>query len=207
MIIRSRALRVLLLGALVAGALALWLSAGQPSHAASADQVQGTVVSVHGKAISWEDNGACGAHRANGWPSPAVTANFGASPPGGGSLLTGIFLGCVKSNATWSVEAVAANLVSEDGATHIPGTNVFLRAWPLDERSVAENVDPFPAPISPACDYYGGGYCSLGGTQTVVAGAQPSPYASGFFYDYRLDVPGSAASGTYAGSVTFTASN
>jgi hypothetical protein len=206
MTIRSHALRAVLVGALVSGALALWLSAGTPSHAATANQIQGTTVSVQGKAISWEDNGACGVHRTSGYPSPTATADFGQSPPGGGVREAGWFLGCVLSNAPWHVEALAADLVSGDGANYIPAANVSLTALAIGD-SVAGDRDPFPAPIAGACDTSAGAFCSLGGTQPIVVGAQPSPDASGFFYRYRLDVPGSAPSGTYTGSVTFTASN
>ena len=192
--------------ALMAGALALWLSTGPSGHAASASQEQGTTVTVQGKAISWEDNGQCtGLRASSGWPSPAVTANFGSSPPGGGQLFSQLFLGCVLSNATWSVEALASNLTN--GGDSIPAANLSLRAQRLSEAGYPGFGDPDPAPIDPGCDAELAAFCSLGAAKTVVAGAAPSPQASGFVYFYRLDVPGSAPSGTYNGSVTLTASN
>jgi len=189
--------------ALIAGALALWLSTGPSSHAATATQEQGTTVSVQGKAISWEDNAQCATLRANsGWPSPASTASFGSSPPGGGELFSQLFLGCVLSNSTWNVEALASDLTS--GADSIPAANVWLRA---ENLGPGMGDDPSPAPIDPGCDGALSAICSLGTTKTIVSGAAPSPDASGFVYFYKLVVPGSAPSGTYNGSVTLTASN
>jgi hypothetical protein len=194
---------------LIAGALALWLSTGSSGHAAIATQEQGTTVTVQGKAISWEDNSQCGALRANhGLPSPAVGANFGSSPPGGGLLGSQLFLGCVLSNSTWNVEALATNLTNTDGSGEsIPAGNLTLRAQSLTPTTGFEPSDPVPAPINPDCDAELFVSCSLGTTRTVVSGATPSPGASGFMYLYQLAVPGSAPSGTYNGSVTFTASN
>jgi hypothetical protein len=195
--------------ALIAGALVLWLSTGSSGHAATATQEQGTTVAVQGKAISWEDNGACTTLRAAGWPSPSTPANFGSSPPGGGRRTSPTFLGCVLSNATWSVEAVATDLTNTDGSgSMIPAANLSLRAEGLGP-SYADfgGADPVPAPIDPACDSILSIGCSLGAPKTVVSGAAPSPQASGFAYGYELDVPGSAPSGIYNGSVTFTASN
>ena len=206
--------------ALIAGALALWLSAGQPSEAATAPQVQGTTISVPGKAISWAANGQCAVLRdfsdpnTPPVPGPDVTADFGASPPGGGLAVTGMFSGCVNSNATWNVDAVATPLTSpldSDGdglLDSIQATNMALKAFPLDGTSwggpgVAN--DPIPAPIAPACT--GAAACSLGATRPIVTGAAPSPQSSGFVYQYLLTVPSSTPAGTYTGSVTFTASN
>jgi hypothetical protein len=195
-----------LVASLVVGALVLWLSSGPAGHADVEDQVQGTTVSVQGKAISWEDNARCGALRESfGYPSPAVAADFGSSPPGGGQLGSAAFLGCVLSNATWNVEALASPLTS--GAESIPAANLTLQALSLNEATFPGFGDTSPAPIDPACDGFVSVGCGLGTTQTVVTGAQPSPESSGFYYTYRLDVPGSAPSGVYTGSVTFTASN
>jgi hypothetical protein len=208
MTVRSYASTAALVGAvaaLIAGALALWLSSGPAGHAASADQIQGTTVNVQGKAISWDDNARCAEIRANGgWPSPASTASFGSSPPGGGRLVSAAFLGCVLSNATWSVEAVSTDLTSAAGS--IPAANVWLRANGLSASDHGIG-DPLPAPIDPGCDAMASSVCSLGVSKTIVSGAAPSPQTSGFLYQYELDVPGSAPSGTYNGSVTFTASN
>lgn len=193
--------------ALIAGALALWLSTGPSGHAASAVQEQGTTVTVQGKAISWEDNANCTELRAiNGWPSPAVAASFGSSPPGGGQLLSQMFLGCVLSNSTWNVEALATDLTNTDGSDSIPAANLRLQARGLSEATFGLG-DPIPAPIDADCDAVVGTFCSLGTTKTVVSGAAPSPDSSGFLYAYSLDVPATVPSGTYNGSVTFTASN
>src|SRR5215210_1702834 len=156
--------------ALIAGALALWLSTGPSGHAASAVQEQGTTVSVQGKAISWEDNAGCADVRANfGWPSPTVAAHFGSSPPGGGQLFSQVFLGCVLSNSTWSVEALASDLTN--GPDSIPAANLWLRAQRLSPASYSGFGDPNPAPIDPGCDAEAAVDCSLGTTKTVVQGA------------------------------------
>lgn len=207
--VRSYASTAALVGAvaaLIAGALVLWLSTGGAGHAATATQEQGTTVFVQGKQISWDDNGACAENRVNhGWPSPAVAANFGTSPPGGGLLTGQLFLGCVLSNSTWNVDALATDLASMDATTGIPAANLTMRAEGL---TAAHGVgDPAPAPINPDCDSALAHACSLGTTQTIVSGASPSPDTSGFVYLYQLAVPGTASSGTYNGSVTLTASN
>jgi hypothetical protein len=208
MTVRSYASTAALVGAvaaLIAGALALWLSTGESGHAATAPQEQGTTVTVQGKAISWDDNAQCAALGATSlFPSPAATADFGASPPGSGSIVSSTFLGCVLSNAVWSVDAVATDLTS--GTESIPAANMQLRARGID-ATYPGFEDPSPAPITATCDVTLVVGCSLGTAQTVVDGAQPSPASSGFLYSYVLDVPGSAPSGTYNGSVTFTASN
>ena len=193
--------------ALIAGALALLLSTGPPGHAASAPQEQGTIVTVQGKAISWEDNGNCGAdlRSATGRGSASEVANFGSSPPGGGFLVSSGFVGCVKSNATWNVDALASALTS--AADSIPATNMWLQAAGISESVFPGFGDPSPAPIAPVCDRAGASFCNIGSTQPVVVGASPSPGSSGFAYGYQLEVPGSAPAGTYTGNVTFTASN
>lgn len=192
--------------ALIAGALALWLSTGPSGHAASVPEFQGTTVTVQGKEISWGAGGQCDRLRSDlGLPAPAITANFGVSPPGGGAVSSQPFSGCVTSNATWSVEALATALTS--GADSIPADRVNLTAAGLSDSLFPGYGDPSPAPIAPDCDDSIGAYCSLGTTRTVVVGAAPSPQSSGFVYSYRLDVPGSAPAGTYTGSVTLTASN
>jgi hypothetical protein len=209
MTVRSFASTAALVGAvaaLIAGAIVLWLSTGPPGHAASADQLQGTTVTVQGKAISWNDNAACAEHRPS-WFAPSETASFGSSPPGGGSLHSGGFLACVMSNAMWNVDAVASALTTPDGSASIGADRMWLYAEGLTETRFPGSGDPSPAPISTECDINISVGCNLGTTQPVVVGAQPSPASSGFLYSYRLEVPGSAPSGTYNGLVTFTASN
>ncbi len=208
MTVRSHASTAALVGAvvmLIAGALALWLSTGPAGHAASADQIQGTTVTVQGKAISWDDNAACANYR-GGWLAPSQTAAFGTSPPAGGILESAPFLACVLSNATWNVDAEATPLTTGDASASIPANHLRLYAGGIQEPNFSPEVDPSPAPITAECQVLSSG-CNLGATQRIVAGAQPSPQTSGFYYSYQLDVPGSAPSGTYNGLVTFTASN
>jgi hypothetical protein len=191
--------------ALIAGALVLWLSTGPAGHAATAVQEQGTNVSVQGKAISWEDNAACATHRLS-YVAPSQTAFFGSSPPGGGTLESLPFLACVLSNAAWSVDAVATPLTNNDASASIPADRLRLYARGITQP-LFDPADPTPASISADCELGTVSGCDLGTTRGIVTSAQPSPQTSGFVYSYQLDVPGSAPSGTYNGSVTFTASN
>jgi hypothetical protein len=191
--------------ALIAGALVLWLSVAPAGHAASADQFQETTVTVQGKAISWDDNAACANYRGD-WFAPSQPAGFGTSPPAGGTVESSPFLACVLSNATWNVDAVATPLTTSDASASIPADHLRLYAGAIEEPNFSPFADPSPAPIAAECHVLSSG-CNLGAIQRIVAGAQPSPQTSGFYYSYKLDVPGSAPSGTYNGLVTFTASN
>ncbi|HZK15858.1 MAG TPA: hypothetical protein VFC52_04660 [Solirubrobacterales bacterium] len=199
----TRRFSVALAGLLSLTAFALWLSSGPAGHAATAEQTQGTNVQVQGKEISWASNGEC-------TNSPQVsfsTADFGASPPGGGDLIwppePGTFqIACVLSNATWNIDAVATDLTAlNEPNSAIPSTNLALTAGGL------AFADSSPAPISQECDAVQQFYCDLTNSRSVVLGASPSPNASGFYFGYRLTVPPATAPETYTGSVTFTASN
>lgn len=212
--IRTHRFSLALAGTLFLAALALWLSASSPGHAATAEQAQGTTVQVQGSEISWAANAACQTAPNTGFAS----ADFGASPPGGGDLqwpVNGPFgnfsEACVLSNAGWSVDAAATDLQELNNQGTIPATNLALTALGRDGAILqAGETDPVAAAISQECDAGDGinsSYCSLGNSHTVVTSANPSPEASGFLFQYRLTVPPEAAAGDYTGSVTFTASN
>jgi hypothetical protein len=191
--------------ALIAGALVLWLSTGPSGHAATAQQLQGTTVTVQGKAISWDDNATCATHRGS-FVAPSQTAGFGTAPPAGGALESLPFLACVLSNSPWNVDAVATPLTNEDASASIPANHLRLSARGL-MPGFFDPADPSPAPVSAECDRAITSGCDLGTTRRIVAAAEPSPHSSGFLYVYQLDVPGDTPGGVYNGLVTFTASN
>src|SRR5687768_13505228 len=122
MTIRSYARVVALVtaaAALIAGALALWLSAAPPSGAATADQPQGTTVTVTDNTISWGS--------AEGCVQSMGTADFGSALPGAFPQST-LFTGCVTSNASpWGVSASGTDLTLGGGGFSIPGGNLSVR--------------------------------------------------------------------------------
>lgn len=194
--------------ALLSLALGLWLSAGQPGRAATSEQSQGTTVQVQGTEISWAPNGNCGTQ------TLPATADFGISPPGGGNLFwpSGgqVSEACVLSNAPWTVSAVATDMTdSNDPNSSIPANDVAIKALGRTEANLQlanlTGADTVPASISSQCD--NGQYCSIGSGETIVSAASPSPETSGFLFGYQLTVPGGTPTGTYSGTVTFTASN
>jgi hypothetical protein len=175
--------------ALIAGALALWLSAAASSGAASADQVQGTTVEVVDKTISWGSAGDCVQSMGAADFGSVLAGGFGGSTP---------FNGCVTSNTTpWSVSAIATDLALSGGGSSIPSGNLALRT---------------PAGLPPTGSAAGAGVhcdsfvaCPLDTPRTVLSGG--SAGTGGFGYDYLLSVPVNAPAGVYNGTVTFTASN
>lgn len=168
--------------ALIAGALALWLSAAPPSGAASAEQVQGTTVSVIDRTISWGSAGDC--------VQSMDTADFGSVLPGTNLSSVG-HRGCVTSSSSgWAVTAEAADLT--DGANTIA----------KDSLAVFTSILTGSAPSGSApCE----ALCPLGTPQTVLSGAEAG--VGGFEYGLHLAVPGTTPAGAYTGAVTFTASN
>jgi len=167
-----------------------------------------TPVQVQGAEISWAPNGNCGTQ------TVPATADFGVSPPGGGSLLWPaggqVSEACVLSNAPWTVSAVAADLTdNNEPNSSIPAANVAVKALARTEPNLQlanlTGADPVPASISSQCD--NGQYCAIGSAETIVTAASPSPETSGFLFGYQLTVPPATPTGTYGGTVTFTASN
>jgi hypothetical protein len=172
--------------ALIAGALALWLSAAPPSGAASADQPQGATVTVADKTISWGSAADC--------VQDMGTADFGSALAGSLGLQSSPFNGCVTSNASgWGVSASATGLARDDGAYTIPPGLLQL------------STSSFTGSASGAtggCEFSS---CPLNSVVTVLSGAAAG--TGGFGYRYALSVPDNAPAGVYNGTVTFTASN
>src|SRR5687767_4507747 len=77
-------LRLLLVGTLLAGAMALWLSASGAGHAATADQTQGMMATVV-PTISWGSAGSC--------TQSMAAADFGTVTPGVNKTTAAIFTG------------------------------------------------------------------------------------------------------------------
>jgi hypothetical protein len=179
--------------ALLAGALALWLSAAAPSGAVSADQQQGTAVTVAQKTISWGSAASCVQNMG--------TADFGSLLPGATGQ-SAAFNGCVTSNsAGWGVSVSATDLVGPEVggvATAIPKGNLRIRTHTASGGATG-------AALACAVDGIPPEGCSLGTALTLFSGTAAG--TGGFAYDYELAVPASAAGGAYSGTVTFTASN
>jgi hypothetical protein len=188
MTVRSYARVVALAGAtaaLIAGALALWLSAAAPSDAASADQVQDTAVTVVDRTISWGTAEDC--------VQDVGTADFGSVLPNV-NLLSSVFNGCVTSNTSgWSVTASGTDLVPADASYSIPPP--FVRTFAFTGSATG---------ASAPCDSTGGA-CNLADAQTILSGGAAG--TGGIPYQYSLLVPDNAPAGVYNGTVTFTASN
>ena len=185
--------------ALLAGALALWLSAAAPSGAASAQQHQGTAVTVADRTISWGSAADC--------VQSMGTADFGSALPGA-TAQSAAFKGCVTSNSDgWSVSASATDLgadldgdgtIGENGGEGIISKeNLFIRT-----NGTSGSAAGFPTPCQPELIPEG---CSLASDATLLSGA--SAGTGGVNYDYELAVPATAAAGVYGGTVTYTASN
>jgi hypothetical protein len=176
--------------ALIAGAVALWLSAAAPTRAATADQVQGTAVTVADKTITWGTTPLC--------TQTMGTADFGLVLPGA-SAQSSSFNGCVTSSASgWGVTASATELTGPVGSAPIPNGNLKIRTTGASGSAGPAAGAMLPCGTATAT-------CSLDTTRTLVSGAGAG--TGGFAYAYSLGVPAAAAGGAYTGTVTFTASN
>jgi hypothetical protein len=184
---RRRSLRCAIAGALVVTALGLWLSASQPSSAATANQTQGVSATVS-STISWGSAGAC---------TQAMSAYDFGTLSAGGSSESSTFTGCVTSNAAWNVDA------SMTTAPHNSAENVDLAA-----SNFTTTVTSSPEGSTTSCDVAGNEAtpCTLDQSRNLVSQAPAATNA--FSYKYKLAVPGAAKGGAYAGGVvTFVASN
>jgi hypothetical protein len=172
--------------AFAAAALFLWLSAGRSAHAASADQVQGTTVSVD-KTISWGTAGSC--------TQAMATADFGTAAPGATKTVTG-FKGCVTSNsAPWTVTALATSLAGPGSAS-----------IPLANEKLAVTASSNASHSTGDCDSTNAGSgCTLAAQRSVVTAGGLG--TGSFDYGYSLSVPNGQQAGTYSNTVTFTAAN
>jgi hypothetical protein len=191
MTVRSYARVVALAGAtavLIAGALALWLGAAPPSDAASADQVQGTTVTVVDETISWGSAGDC--------VQSMSPADFGSVLPGAVPQ-SSTFNGCVTSNASgWGVSVSATDLSLAAGGFAIPKGNLAIGV--NEPRTGTANGASSPCAAATSG-------CLLDTAKTLFTDAAAG--TGGFGYFYALTVPLTATAGAYNGTVTFTASN
>ena len=177
-------LRLLLVGALLAGALALWLSASGAGQAATATQTQGLTASVI-PTISW---GGAGCTLAMG------TADFGTVTPGVHKTTAADFVGCVSSSSTFGVSVIGTTTMSS-GANTIPLSSLFIyqqfSSWTPSSASQCTGIESCPLNVS----------------QTLFTGA-PAATGRSFTYSLGTKPPASQAPGTYSGGVvTFTATN
>jgi hypothetical protein len=178
--------------ALLAGALALWLSAAAPSGAASAGQQQGTAVTVAEKTISWGSTANC--------VQSMGTADFGSVLPGAVAQ-SAAFNGCVTSNsAGWGVSVSATDFVGPE----VGGLPVTIPKENLVIRTLGASGSATGGMLACAPDGFPPEGCSLATAATLLGGGVVG--TGGISYDYELAVPASAA-GAYSGTVTFTASN
>ena len=184
----SRRMAVLPLGAaaLLAAAAVLWLSAAAPSGAASADQVQGTAVTVPGNTIGWGSAGNC--------VQSMGTADFGSVLPGA-TAQSAAFNGCVtSSSAGWSMTARATDLTGP-GAAVVPKGNLRIKTAAV-AGALATSCLGSALPTSG---------CNLDVERTLVSGGPVGTSSLG--YDYALTVGSTTPAAAYSGTVTFTASN
>ena len=178
-------LRLALVGALVAGALALWLSASGPGYAATETQTQ-TMGATVLTTLAWGSGGGCTQNM------PAV--DFGSVTPGvhKSAPTAGQYTGCVTSSMPFSTTAVGTTPMSS-GGNSIPFSSVFIyqqgSSWTTAGACTNIESCPLSTPVS----------------LTTNAPAQTGK-ALGFTYGVKP--PSNQPAGTYAGGVvTFTASN
>jgi hypothetical protein len=183
---------------MLALAVGLWLSGGDPTRAASASTTQSVSATVT-SSISWGTVGAC--------TQSAGAAAFGSLAPGGSSTApaVGAYLGCISSNATWSVSGTMTTMPSS-GSESIAASNFRAEvvAVPLGAGTAA----------CPSGNSNSG--CTLDNPAVnLVSNAPATPIpllatalTNGFTYDYKLNVPSNQPAGAYTGGVvTLTASN
>ena len=177
-------LRLTLVAMLVAGALALWLSASGPGHAATETQTQNMQATVL-TTIAWGTAGACAQSM------PAV--DFGNVTPGvhKSAPASGQYTGCVTSSMPFSTTALGTTPMSSD-ANEIPFSGVFIYqqgGWTTAGACTNIESCPLSSPVS----------------LTTNAPAQTGKALS---FTYGVKPPSNQPPGTYAGGVvTFTASN
>jgi hypothetical protein len=179
-------------------AAGLWLSSGQPTRAASGSATQAVSATVT-NAISWGSVGACA--------QSTGAAAFGSLAAGSSSTAPGVgaYIGCIASNATWSVTGAMTTPPSASGET-IPASAFRLETVTAPALSGAI--------ACPAGNSSGG--CTLDNpSASIVTNAPATPLpalatvlTNGFTWKYNLEVPSNQPSGTYTGGVvTLTASN
>jgi len=189
-------LRIALATAMLVLAGALWLSGGEGTRAASGNLTQSVSATIT-NSISWGTAGTC--------VQSAGAAAFGSLAAGGSGTApaVGTYIGCVTSNATWSVTGTMTTPPSAGGETIPAG------AFRLETLTVPLGAGAVACPSGNSS-----GACTLdNGSVSLVANAPPTPIigtilTNGFTYDYKLSAPSNQPSGTYTGGVvTLTASN
>lgn len=177
-------LRLALVATLLAGALALWLSASGAGHAATADQTQSMQATVL-TTLSWGSAGSCTQNMAAldfGPVTPGVQKSSGA----------GTFTGCVTSSLPFSVSAVGTTPMTS-GANSIAFSGLYIyqqfSSWTTASAcTVTES-------------------CPLDTSRSILTNA-PAATGKAINYTYGVKPPPTQAPGTYTGGVvTFTASN
>ena len=178
-------LRLALFATLLAGALALWLSASGPGHAATETQTQSMGATVL-TTLAWGTAGTCTQSM------PAV--DFGNVTPG--VLKTwpaaGQYTGCVTSSMPFSTTAAGTTPMSS-GANTIPFSGVFIyqqgNSWTTANACTGAESCPLSSPVS-------------------LTNNAPAQTGKALHYTYGVKPPANQPPGTYAGGVvTFTASN
>ncbi|MDP1847557.1 MAG: hypothetical protein Q8K79_07185 [Solirubrobacteraceae bacterium] len=179
-------LRLALVGTLVAGALALWLSASGPGYAATETQTQSMGATVL-TTLAWGSAGTCVQSM------PAV--DFGNVTPGvhKSAPASGQYTGCVTSSMPFSATA-AGSAAMTSGANTIPWSGVFIyqqmSTW-VATAGACVNIEscPLSTPVS-------------------LATNAPAQTGKALSFTYGVKPPPTQPAGTYTGGVvTFTASN
>jgi hypothetical protein len=189
-------LRLALAATMLMVAAGLWLSAGQPSRAATAGGTQSVSATIT-NTISWGTAGTC-------IPSTGAAA-FGSIASGGSSTAPGVgnYVGCVTSNAAWGVTATMT-------APPASGENTLPpEAFRAEVLTVPLGASAASCPIGNSS-----ASCTLDKSAVpLVSGAPATPLVgtvltNGFTYDYKLSAPANQPAGSYTGGViTLTASN
>jgi hypothetical protein len=184
MAVTSKGVRSAVAGALLAGAIVLWLSLGGTSYADTAAQTQDTTVTINADTISWGSGAGC--------VQDMGIASFGSMNPGTVAD-SALFKGCVTSNTPgWDVSAVAGDL---SGLTPPNSISIY------QELINVGNLSGSAASASSPCD----AGCGMASPAPLVQDAARG--TGGFTYNYRLQVPLDQVADTYTNTVTFTASN
>lgn len=175
------------MAALLAAAVAVWLSGGTAGRAATAAQPQG-VSAAAVDTISWGSGGGCTQNMG--------TAAFGTIPAGESNTLTG-FTGCVTSNRRWSVAVrMSTPLTSTDDDSTIDGSAIKIAnaALPGGATDNCPSSSPCTLSADPSTDV------------ALLSNARRPEHR--FDYSLTLTMPSTATGGAYTdGELTFTASN
>ena len=189
-------LQMALASAMLVLAAGLWLSSGEGTRAASANLTQSVSATVT-NSISWGNQGTC--------LQSAGAAAFGSLAAGSASTApaAGAYIGCIGSNASWSV---TGTMSAEPAAA---GEKIPANAFRLETSTVPVGSSATACPNGNAS-----ASCTLdNGSVSLVSKAPATPLigtllTNGFTYNYKLNVPSNQPAGEYIGGmITLTASN